>query len=90
MDPAHLAEPMAGQVHVDIIYSGDDLVVVNKPPNVITSGDDVSMDMLLRAHLKQTTGAPVEYLTHCHQLDAPTSGACSGSTLFSYSRRLYV
>lgn len=84
MDPGHLAEPMAGQLPVDILYTGDDLVVVNKPPNVITSGDDVSMDMLLRAHLQQTTSAPVEYLTHCHQLDAPTSGACRGCTIYIY------
>lgn len=59
-----------------ILHRDDGVVIVDKPPDVLTSGGHDAMDGILSRFLEEEDGEKPQYLTHCHQLDAPTSGTC--------------
>jgi 23S rRNA-/tRNA-specific pseudouridylate synthase len=73
-DNRHKGEDGSWRSQPRILHRDAELVIVDKPPGVLTSGGEDAMDGILARYLEQQTGEQPPYLTHCHQLDAPTSG----------------
>ncbi|MGF7186822.1 23S rRNA pseudouridine1911/1915/1917 synthase [Desulfitispora alkaliphila] len=63
---------------IPIIYEDNHLLVVNKPPNILTQGDrtgDIDMLTLLKQDLKKRYDKPGNvYLGLIHRLDRPVGG----------------
>ena len=79
-------------MNLDILYEDNHLIVVNKPENVLSQGDntnDLDMLTILKEYIKKKYNKPGNvYLGLVHRLDRPTEGVMVFARTSKAAKRL--